>query len=470
MNYDAIIIGSGLSGLAAGIRLAMFDKKVLIVEKHVEVGGLNSFYTRKHRTFDVGLHAMTNYTPKGVRNSPLGKLLKQLRFRHDEFRLCQQEISEIRFPEKALKFSNEFDLFEQEVADQFPSQIDGFRKLLTHIREFNELDLSDNKRIPSRQVLASCLTDPVLIDMLYCPLKYYGNAAEGDMDFYQFVIMFKSIFMEGFAKPVGGMPYILKLLVDKYQGLGGELRMGTGVEAIEHRAGVLQCVHLENGETLVADKVISSAGYVETLRLCRPKLVEEADAVIGRMSFMESLFVLDRMPKEVGYDRSIVFYSTEPRFRYRVPEGLTDVTSGVLCCPNNFQYPEPASEGMIRLTNQANFSLWDALARSDYRAAKKEYRDRGVNALLTYFPDFRDHVIYIDSFTPKTIFKYTGHLNGAVYGSPTKIRSGRTPVKNLFICGTDQGFLGIIGATLSGISMANLHILQEDAKSEYGRI
>jgi len=57
-----------------------------------------------------------------------------------------------------------------------------------------------------------------------------------------------------------------------------------------------------------------------------------------------------------------------------------------------------------------------------------------------------------------------------VYGSPTKIKSGRTPVKNLFICGTDQGFLGIIGATLSGISMANLHILQAEAKSEYGRI
>ena len=28
MGYDAIIIGSGLSGLAAGIRLAMFNKKV----------------------------------------------------------------------------------------------------------------------------------------------------------------------------------------------------------------------------------------------------------------------------------------------------------------------------------------------------------------------------------------------------------------------------------------------------------
>ena len=52
MGYDAIIIGSGLSGLAAGIRLAMFNKKVCIVEKHTVLGGLNSYYVRKNRTFD----------------------------------------------------------------------------------------------------------------------------------------------------------------------------------------------------------------------------------------------------------------------------------------------------------------------------------------------------------------------------------------------------------------------------------
>ncbi|GIT64560.1 MAG: hypothetical protein Ct9H300mP23_01870 [Nitrospinota bacterium] len=57
-------------------------------------------------------------------------------------------------------------------------------------------------------------------------------------------------------------------------------------------------------------------------------------------------------------------------------------------------------------------------------------------------------MVFLDSFTPKTIKKYTGHLNGAVYGSPRKIKNGKTPVNNLFICGTDQGFLGIIGATL----------------------
>ncbi|MBY0517012.1 MAG: NAD(P)-binding protein, partial [Bacteriovoracaceae bacterium] len=38
--HDAIIVGAGMSGLAAGIRLAMFGKKVVILEKHTIAGGL----------------------------------------------------------------------------------------------------------------------------------------------------------------------------------------------------------------------------------------------------------------------------------------------------------------------------------------------------------------------------------------------------------------------------------------------
>jgi phytoene dehydrogenase-like protein len=461
MSYDVVIIGCGLSGLGAGIRLAQFDKKVLIVEKHTVIGGLNSYYSRKGRVIDVGLHAMTNYSPKGVRSSPLGKLLKQLRFSHDDFRLCQQSMSEIRFPEKSLRFTNDFSFFEQEVANQFPAQIDGFRKLVEHINTFDELSLQDGGSVSSRQVLESFITDPVLIDMMFCPIMYYGNAREDDMDFYQFVIMFKSIFQEGFAKPVGGMNYILHLLFDKYKSLGGEVKLGAGVQSINSENGVVKSLTLDDGETLGANKIISSAGNVETMRLCdHPS--EEKEPEVGRMSFMESLFVIDKQPADIGYDKSIVFFSTEPSFKYKVPDELTNVTSGVLCVPNNFNYPEPSKEGMIRLTNQANYALWDALPRKDYIAAKKDCRTRAVDSLLKFFPDFRENVVFLDAFTPKTIHKYTGHLNGAVYGSPEKIKDGRTPIKNLFICGTDQGFLGIIGATLSGISMANLHVLMAD--------
>ena len=463
MKYDVIVVGSGLSGLAAGIRLAMFDKRVLIVEKHTVVGGLNSYYTRKNRTIDVGLHAMTNYAPKGARSTPLGKLLKQLRLSHDDFRLHEQEISAIRFPDKCLHFTNDFELFKQEISEQFPDQIDGFMGLVKKIESYDELSLFTSEWTSSQDILKSYISNPILIDMLFCPLMYYGNASERDMDFYQFVIMFKSIFMEGFAKPLGGMLYILNLLVDKYKNLGGELRMDSEVESITSKNGIFKGVNLVGGDQLTADVLISSMGRVETLKCCNPplKLSSEDSVSTGQVSFMESLFALDQEPKNLGYPNSIVFFCTENQFRYEVPAELIDVSSGVLCCPNNFKYPENLSEGMIRLTNLASFRLWNTLSRREYIDAKKEWRAKALENLFTFFPDFRDSVVFLDSFTPKTIYKYTGHLNGAVYGSSKKAKDGTTPIQNLFICGTDQGFLGIVGATLSGISMANLHVLQK---------
>ena len=72
-------------------------------------------------------------------------------------------------------------------------------------------------------------------------------------------------------------------------------------------------------------------------------------------------------------------------------------------------------------------------------------------------------ILFKDIFTPTTIKRYTSHYGGVVYGSTDKSRNGKTPIDGLFICGTDQGFLGIVGSMLSGISMANLHVLQGDS-------
>ncbi|MEC8432289.1 MAG: NAD(P)-binding protein, partial [Planctomycetota bacterium] len=88
--YDTIIIGAGMSGLAAGIRLAYYDQKVCILERHTTIGGLNSFYRLNGRDYDVGLHAVTNFTPKGTKKGPLARLLRQLRFKWDDFSLSEQ--------------------------------------------------------------------------------------------------------------------------------------------------------------------------------------------------------------------------------------------------------------------------------------------------------------------------------------------------------------------------------------------
>src|SRR5438552_18898848 len=97
-HYDVIIIGAGMSGLAAAIRLAYFDKKVLVLERHYAAGGLNSFYALGGHQFDVGLHAMTNYVPPGTRGAPLPKIYRQLRLTPGASALDPQLRSAVRLP------------------------------------------------------------------------------------------------------------------------------------------------------------------------------------------------------------------------------------------------------------------------------------------------------------------------------------------------------------------------------------
>ena len=111
-THDVIIIGAGLSGIAAGIRLAYYGKKVLICEQHTIPGGLNSYYKRGAYTLDVGLHAMTNFSTAANRNAPLNKLLRQLRFKWEDFNLVEQNRSTIKFPKVSLSFSNDFEQLE----------------------------------------------------------------------------------------------------------------------------------------------------------------------------------------------------------------------------------------------------------------------------------------------------------------------------------------------------------------------
>jgi phytoene dehydrogenase-like protein len=81
--------------------------------------------------------------------------------------------------------------------------------------------------------------------------------------------------------------------------------------------------------------------------------------------------------------------------------------------------------------------------------------------LMPELASVREHTVFRDTFTPRTIEHYTGHLGGAVYGSPLKHRDGATPIARLSVIGTDQGMLGIVGAMLSGITIANRHALAE---------
>ena len=136
--------------------------------------------------------------------------------------------------------------------------------------------------------------------------------------------------------------------------------------------------------------------------------------------------------------------------------------------PNNYLYSEnrQLDEGCVRFTAQANFEKWNSLDDEAYRDEKKQWFDQIGESACKYLPvrsfsKIQECTVSRDMFTPKTVKKFTGRLDGAVYGSPFKNKAGKTHLENLYICGTDQGFLGIIGAMLSGITIANMYAIHD---------
>ena len=252
---------------------------------------------------------------------------------------------------------------------------------------------------------------------------------------------------------------LLQKLLQKFKNLGGELRLRAGVTDIVSHNGKVEKLLLEDGSEIRAKQFLSSAGWRETMQLCHEQNDIHDELPPGQLSFIETISVLKHEPKKLGHDRTIVFYNDSPTFAYEKPDGLVDVRSGVICSPNNFDYDQPLGEGMIRITSLANHDRWAELDEQQYRLEKLRWYDKTIASAVRFVPDFRNQVIDTDMFTPLTIHRFTGHENGAVYGAPDKKYDGRTHLDNLYVCGTDQGMVGIVGSIVSGITIANKYLL-----------
>ncbi len=198
---------------------------------------------------------------------------------------------------------------------------------------------------------------------------------------------------------------------------------------------------------------------------------EEARATIpapGRLTFVETDLGLQLgQPADLGWGGdTIVFFNDSDRFTYARPDAQVDPRSGVICIPNNFDFgpDRKLPEGMFRVTCLANYDGWASLPEEAYRADKQRWFTATQASARRFLPAVGDAVlaaatVATDMFTPRTITHFTGRVNGAIYGAPVKSLHGQTALANVHLCGTDQGLLGIVGSMLSGITMANRHVL-----------
>lgn len=459
MKVPLLVVGGGLSGLAAAIRTARFNPEVLLLEKHSRLGGLNSYFYRNGQLFETGLHAITNYSPATDKQAPLNKLLRQLKLRRENLSFCQQIKSEIIFQDLAkLCFSNDRQVLCDSIRTTFPGSVARFERLLQVVSDYDPFTPSPFRS--AHAIVSEILDNSLLTEMLFCPLMFYGSCRENDMDFGQFVIMFRSIFLEGFFRPAGTIKDLLDLLQSQLLRLGGRIRTKSAVAKILTRDKKIVGVQLTDGETIACDYLLSTIGYLETLGLLDtpPPGVQESTP---RLSFFETIFQISPLAPPIKEKTTILFFNQGAKFQYRAPVENVDLSSGVICFPNHFENLPERPQHEIRTTHLANYLAWKKLAEQpqQYQEEKHVVACRSKEAVANLIGSFPGNIVYENTFTPVTIERYTAKLGGAIYGSPDKRLDGRIGYENLFLAGTDQGFLGIVGSMLSGVSIVNQHIL-----------
>ena len=79
----------------------------------------------------------------------------------------------------------------------------------------------------------------------------------------------------------------------------------------------------------------------------------------------------------------------------------------------------------MRITALANYGYWQRVSAKKTIAWRKlRWYERITDSAVRFVPDYRHRVVDTDMFTPRTIVRFTGHDNGAIYGAPDKQLDG----------------------------------------------
>jgi all-trans-retinol 13,14-reductase len=63
-QWDAIVIGSGMGGMAAAAALSKVGHKVLLLEQYRTIGGLSHSFTIEGFSWDAGIHYLNHVAPE----------------------------------------------------------------------------------------------------------------------------------------------------------------------------------------------------------------------------------------------------------------------------------------------------------------------------------------------------------------------------------------------------------------------
>ncbi|HYO64248.1 MAG TPA: phytoene desaturase family protein [Pyrinomonadaceae bacterium] len=438
-DSPVIVVGAGLGGLAAAVRLSARGRRVVVLEKNETPGGKVNVHRAAGYTFDTGASLLTMRHVVADLFASAGRRLEDYLTLEPLEPLCRYT-----WPDGArLDASSDLGKTERAIRDLAPEDAGAFRRFIEDARRKYE--------VAERTFLAHSLNDlPKLLRPRYARDlaalstwrtlsshvgKYFRSphlrqlfnrfATYNGSSPYRAPATFALIpFVEfglGAWYVRGGVYELPRALVRLSRELGAEVRTGAEVEEILFEAGRARGVRLAGGETLRGGAVVANADASETYRkLIAPEVGRSRAArrLARAEASLSGFVVLAGARRRYGQlAHHNIFFSRDyaAEFRALFDELRPAAEPTVYVCAASRTDPTQAPPGCENL-----FVLVNAPATSDRTRWPEEaegYRDAVMRRLEGFgLEGLRASVEYEHVITPEDFRRtYRAH-RGALYG------------------------------------------------------
>lgn len=497
-DYDAVVIGSGIGGLACAALLAKHGgARVLVLERHYTPGGFTHVFHRPGYEWDVGVHYIGDVGPgSNVRRlfddisdgaiewADMGEVYDRVIIDGDVYDLPKgrrnlREALLAWFPDEAAAIDGYFAAVSAAVSASTPfhasKALPGPMAAVTGPfvgRRFRRW--SDRT---TREVLAELTDDQRLIAVLTAQCGDYG-LPPARSSFAMHALVASHYFRGGYY-PVGGSGVIAESIIPVIERAGGTVLINAEVAQIVVEDGRAVGVRMAADDHVIrAPIVISDAGVMNTFTRLLPADVAErtgllADlaAVAPSMSHMCLYLGFEQTAAELGlpkhnlwiyphddYDRAFLQSSQDPDAA--LP--LVYVSFPAAKDPDfERRHPGHATIDVITAVPYEWFADWEGSRwkhrDEEYEDFKQRLADRLLEKLYDQLPQLRGKVALAEISTPLTTQHFAGYAHGELYGlehSPQRLRQSflkpTTPIPGLYLTGQDVVTCGVAGAMFGG--------------------
>jgi len=498
-HYDAIVVGSGIGGLANAALLSLMGKKVCVLEQHYTAGGFTHAYDREGYEWDVGVH----YIGEVHKPSSMKRIFDTISEGRLRWAAMDPVYDKIILGDKEYDFVAGRENFIDELSKHFPDERANIERYVNLTRKISTLTpkFFAAQAMPkwlgrmynwirpllvpkeffqtTREVLEGITSNQELISVLTGQWGDYGQVPR-DAAFLMHALIAKH-YLAGGAYPVGGASSIAREIIPTIQKSGDEVFTYAEVDKVLVKGDTCYGVKMANGDEIFGDVVFSNVGFMNTVKRLYPDALKakhgvdkwlKADA-IERSSASYCVYAgFKGTTEELGLDTTNLWIYPNGDHETNVDNfraGKTDQLPLIyVSFPSSKdpewdeRYPNKSTVEIVTVANMDDYKQWDGTTwqqrGDDYEKKKDEVAKYLLERLFERKPQLRAALDYYEISTPLSTQFYQLNEEGEIYGLNHYVDRFKqtclhpqTPIKNLYMTGADVMTAGVGGGLMGGV-------------------